>query len=184
MARAASARSSSSPACTPTSARCAWPTVRTRSIATRSAAWRSPSTTEFAQESTRAAARAALFRGLFELAPGGTERRRRPVGHAHQLGFGHARLIGGSEFHRIEGNADRILAEGVAREVGRAFLFRLVAIDLQLDRVAVGIAIVQRYRGTMMDRPIGLDALVLQAAPGREQLAYVAERVGDMGQTP
>jgi len=32
------------PACTRTSARCAWPTVRTKSIATRSAVWRSPST--------------------------------------------------------------------------------------------------------------------------------------------
>ena len=45
MAAAASARCSRWPACTPISAPCAWPTVRTRSIATRSVVWRSPSTT-------------------------------------------------------------------------------------------------------------------------------------------
>src|SRR5439155_1443040 len=46
LAPAASARSSSLPACMPTSARCAWPTGRTRSIVTRSGGWRSPSTTK------------------------------------------------------------------------------------------------------------------------------------------
>src|SRR5687768_508980 len=156
MAPAVSARSSSWPACTPISARCAWPTVRTRSIATRSAAWRSPSTTEFVGSAPLCGASSLQQRMSATewraprnerlLTARRTERRRRPVGHAHQIGFGHARLIGGSELRRIEGNADRILAEGVGREVGRAFLFRLVAIDLQLDRIAVGIAIVQRYR--------------------------------------
>src|SRR5476651_97858 len=49
MAPAASARCSSLPACTPTSARSVSPTVPTRSIATRSAVSKSPSTTDFAR---------------------------------------------------------------------------------------------------------------------------------------
>jgi hypothetical protein len=85
---------------------------------------------------------------------------------------------------RIEIDADRVLREGLGLEVGRGLFLGLEAIDLQLDRVAVGIVVVHRQRRPVMDRAVGLDGGFLQAAIGRQQLADIAERVGDMRQAP
>ena len=93
-------------------------------------------------------------------------------------------FVGRDQGLGIEVHADRVLREGLGLEIGRRLGLGLVAIDLQLDRVAVGIVIVHRQRRPVMDRPIGLDAGFLQAAIGRQQLADIAEGVGDVRQPP
>ena len=67
-------------------------------------------------------------------------------------------------------DADGVFLEGVAEEIARGFLLGGEIVDLQLDVVAVGIAVIQRCRRTVIDRPIGQDAFRLQATIGRQKL--------------
>jgi hypothetical protein len=53
-------------------------------------------------------------------------------------------------------------------------------VDLQLDAVTVGIAVVERERWPVIDRPLGLDAASLHPAVGVEELVERVVLVADV----
>src|SRR5207248_6755398 len=99
---------------------------------------------------------------------------------AQQFGDRDAGLIIAAQLLRIVGYADRVVGERLAVEIGLAFLGGGEIVDLQLDPIVVGVAVVHRGRHAVIDRPMRQDAVLLEPAVGRQQFAEVTVGIGDM----
>jgi hypothetical protein len=89
-------------------------------------------------------------------------------------------LVAAAQLFRVVGHPDRVLGESAALEIAVELGRCREIVDLQLDTVVVGVAVVHRCRNTMVDRPMRQDAGRLQPAIGRQELAEAAVGVGDM----
>src|SRR6266540_138851 len=99
-----------------------------------------------------------------------------------ELVDGHAGSELPDELVRIELDPDRVPVERGREHPRLAFLGRREVIDLELDAIAVRIAIVHRRRGTVVDAEERADALVLDAPVVVEVVAHRAERERDVVQ--
>src|SRR3954447_3922564 len=99
---------------------------------------------------------------------------------AQQLGDRHPGLIISAQLLGVVGDADGVVGEGLALEIGLALRRAGEIVDLQLDPVVVRVAVVHRRRDPMIDWPLRQDASRLQPAVGRQQLAEIAVGISDM----
>src|SRR5437763_8294980 len=99
---------------------------------------------------------------------------------AEQIGHRLARLVAAAQLFGIVGDADRVIGKRLAVEIGLALLGRREIVDLQLDPVVIGVAVVHRGRDAVVNRPMRQDAVRLQPAVGRQQFAEVAVAVRDV----
>src|SRR5262250_795198 len=99
-----------------------------------------------------------------------------------ELGDGHAGPELLHELIRIELHADRVLVERRRQHPRLPLLGGRIVVDLQLDPVAVGIAIIHRRRGPMVHAEEGADPAVPDPRVVIQKLAHRPERERDVMQ--
>src|SRR5262245_34983143 len=100
----------------------------------------------------------------------------------HQFGHRHAGAKARHELIRVVLDADRVFLEGRRAEPVLSLLGRGEVVDLELDAIAVGIAVVHGGRGTVIDAAEGHDALLLESHVVVEVRAHVGVGEGDVVQ--